>query len=127
MNMPKLSVQGMKEGQQLNLGSTQDRGKSLPNKKGTGRPLCYPLSVDEELVSWILTMRDLHIPVSIERLRVKAKELVSTHNSNFKASYPWVKAFFECHTPTLRAKTSMSQRIPAQAKLSAFFVQEWTK
>ena len=33
------------------------------NMKGVGKPLSYPNSIDEELLSWVLFMKDLHFPV----------------------------------------------------------------
>ena len=52
----------------------------IENVKGAGRPLSYPVSVDEELVSWLLQMNDLHLPVSTLTLQKKAKSLILPHN-----------------------------------------------
>ena len=43
------------------------------NAKGAGCPLSYPASIDEELLSWLLIMNDLHLPVSILALPKKPK------------------------------------------------------
>ena len=40
------------------------RGKEML-RVHAGRSFSYPTSVDEELLSWILTMNDLHLPVSM--------------------------------------------------------------
>ena len=42
-------------------GMAKTKGKHLA--KGSGRPLSYPQSVEDEIVSWILQMRDLQLPV----------------------------------------------------------------
>lgn len=70
-------------------------------------------------------MHDIHVPVSVEGLQEKAREPVAPHNCKFKASSRWVKGFFKHHTLTLRAKTSLSQTLPAQLedKFASFFVQ----
>ena len=39
------------------------------NVKGSRRPLSDPPSIDEELLSWLLIMNDLHLPVSILALQ----------------------------------------------------------
>ena len=63
------------------------------NAKGAGRPLSYPASIDEELLSWLLIMNDLHLPVFILALQKKAKSLILPHNPCFKASRGWVRQF----------------------------------
>ena len=63
------------------------------NAKGTGRSLSYPASIDEELLSWLLIMNDLHLPVSILALQKKAKSLILPHNPCFEASRGWVSQF----------------------------------
>ena len=63
------------------------------NAKGAGRPLSYPASIDEELLSWLLIMNDLHLPVSILALQKKAKSLILPHNPCFEANRGWVHQF----------------------------------
>ena len=63
------------------------------NAKGTGRSLSYPASIDEELLSWLLIMNDLHLPVSILALQKKAKSLILPHNPCFEANRGWVHQF----------------------------------
>ena len=63
------------------------------NAKGSRRPLSYPPSIDEELLSWLLIMNDLHLPVSILALQKKAKSLILPHNPCFEASRGWVSQF----------------------------------
>ena len=56
------------------------------NAKGAGRPLSYPASIDEELLSWLLIMNDLHLPVSILAFQKKTKSLLLPHNPCFEAT-----------------------------------------
>ena len=65
------------------------------NAKGAGRLLSYPASIDEELLSWLLIMNDLHLPVSILALQKKAKSLILPHNPCFEASRGCVRHFRE--------------------------------
>ena len=63
------------------------------NKKGQGRQLSYPKDVDEELVQWVLEMRDLQLAVSSEMLKQKAKVMITPHVPTFKASNGWLEKF----------------------------------
>ena len=56
------------------------------NLPGTGRPLTYPIELDDELLKWIFVLRDLHFPVSIMSLQEKAKLVIQHHNPSFNAS-----------------------------------------
>ena len=79
------------------------------NAEGAVRPLSYPASIDEELLSWLLIMDDLHLPVSISALQKKAKSLMLPHNPCFETSRGWVRQFKEIHNLALRKKTSLCQ------------------
>ena len=89
------------------------------NSKGAGRPLSYPTSVDEELLSWILILNDLHLPASVQK---KAKSLILPHNPSFEASKDWIRQFKERQDLSLRKRTSLCQRLPSQLenKMSSF-------
>ena len=65
-------------------------------------------------------MRDRHLPVSVVQVKEKAKQLI--HLPVFKASDGWVYKFFRRNRFTLRAKTSLSQRLPAglEGKMKAY-------
>ena len=80
------------------------KGGKVWNTKGAGLPLSYPASIDEELLSWLLIMNDLHLPVSILALQKKAKSLILAHNPSFEASRGWVRQFKERHNLVLRKK-----------------------
>ena len=82
------------------------------NAKGTGRSLSYPASIDEELLSWLLIMNDLHLPVSILVLQKNAKSLILLHNPFFEASRGWIRQFKERHNLALRKKNIFVSKTP---------------
>ena len=63
------------------------------NKKGQGRQLSYPKHIDEELVQWVLEMRDLQLAVSSEMLKQKAKVVIAPYVATFKALNGWLEKF----------------------------------
>ena len=89
-------------------GKLNDKG----NHFGAGRPLTYPLEVEKDILSWLLELRDLHVPVSILTLQEKAKRVVRPHNPTFNASRGWVERFFARHRLSLLSRTSVSQKLP---------------
>ena len=56
-------------------------------------------------------------------LQEKAKLVIKPHNLSFNASRGWVRTFFNRHKLALRARTSISQKLPKQLDgvLSKFF------
>ena len=54
----------------------------------------FPAELDDEMLTWILALRDLHFPMSVLRFQKKAKLLIQLHNSSFSASCGWVDKFF---------------------------------
>ena len=73
-------------------------------------------------MEWILVRRDLHLPVGTELIKVKARQLIKPYNSEFKASSGWLHKFMMRHGLSLRSRTSISQKLPAQLerKLESF-------
>lgn len=69
-------------------------------------------------------MRDLHLPVSVLQVKEKAKHLIQENVPTFKASDGWVYKFFQRNRFTLRAKTLLSQRLPAglEEKMKSFLL-----
>ncbi len=67
-------------------------------------------------------MRDLHFPVSVVQVTEKARQLIQPEVPTFKARDGWVYKFFWCNRFTLRAKRSLSQRLPAglEGKMKAY-------
>ena len=116
-NIPKSTVQDILKASQ---GVTPAKGKA--HKKGAGRPLSYSPEKEQEVVGWILEMRDVNLPVSIAEVKEKAREVVCKENPHFKASNGWIQKFFKRNHFTLRAKTSLSQYLPKnlEEKLTSF-------
>lgn len=54
-------------------------------------------------------MRDFHLPVSIGKVKLKAREVSVREKPDFKASNGWTRKFFKRNQFTLHAKTSLSQ------------------
>ena len=90
----------------------------IGNCSGAGRPITYPLEVENDLIRWILELRDLHVPVSVLALQEKAKGVVQPHNPDFNASRGWVVKFFQRHRLSLHSRTSVSQKLPRQLEES---------
>ena len=96
------------------------RGAHL--RSGSGRALIYLKEVDEEVVEWILIRRDSHLPVSTELIKSKARQLIKSHNPQFKALKGWLENFMIRHSLSLRSRTSISEKLPAhlEKKLESF-------
>ena len=82
------------------------------NTKSAGRQLYYPASIDEELLSWLLIMNDLHLPVSILALQKKAKSLILPQNPCFEASRGWIRQFKKRHNLAQRKKNIFVSKTP---------------
>ena len=91
-------------------GKLNDKG----NHSGACRPLTFPLEVEKDILSWLLELRDLHVPVSILTLQETAKRFVRPDNPTFNASRGWVEKFFARHRLSLLSQTSVSQKLPKQ-------------
>ena len=89
------------------------KGKGAHLKSGSGRPLSYPQHLDEELAEWVLHQRDLQHPVSVTMLKAKARVMIGSSYPSIKASAGWAQKFMRRHNLTLHAKTSISQKLPA--------------
>ena len=108
---------GVNESTVRTIVKTPTRNSKL-NDKGNhseaGRPLTYPLEVEKNILSWLLELRDLHVPVSLLTFQDKAKRVVRPHNPTFNASRDWVEKFFVRHRKSLLSRTSVSQKLPKQ-------------
>ena len=78
-------------------GKLNDKG----NHSGAGRPQTYLLEVENDILFWLLELRDLHVPVSILTLQEKEKRVVHPHNPTFNTSRGWVGKFFARHRLSL--------------------------
>ena len=76
--------------------------------------MSYPVELEDQLIKWILFLRDLNFPVSILALQEKAKNLIQPGNPEFKASFGWIEKFFNRHKLSLRSPTSVSHKLPSQ-------------
>lgn len=114
-NIPKSTIQD------IILNSSMP-AKRKAHKSSAGRPLSYSPEKKEQIVSWILKMRDVHLPVSLVEVMEKAREVVCTVNPNFKASNEWVQKIFKRNRFTLWAKTSLCQYLPKnlEERLTSF-------
>ena len=88
--------------------------KAVHLQSSSGRSFSYPCMVDEELVDWVMTRRDCHLPVGTNMIQSKATALIKPHNPTFKASKGWLHKFMLRNGLSLRYKTSISQKLPAQ-------------
>ena len=84
------------------------------NFPGAGRPLRYPVELEDQLLKWILVLPDFNFPVSVLAFREKAKNLIQHGNPVFKDSRGWIKKFFSRHKLSFRSRTSLSQTFPSQ-------------
>ena len=100
----------------------------LPQKKkgarakGGGRKLSIGNEKDEEIAQWILEQRDLHIPVSRQAVQDYAARVCKESNPEFTASRGWLEKFLRRHSLSLRACTSMAQKLPGdlEQKVDSF-------
>ena len=76
--------------------------------------LSYSQETEEQLDQWVLEMRDLHLPFSVVQVKEKVRQMIQPQVPTFKASDGWVYKFFQRNHFTIRAKTSLSQRLPAR-------------
>ena len=93
------------------------------NRKGQGRKISYPQSIDEELYKWVLEKREVNnVPISNSAIKIKALSLIKPIIPDFKASDGWLHSFRKRFDLVLRAQTSLAQALPAdlESKLSNF-------
>ena len=110
-----------------NWNKTEFNDDSLRNRKNghlqkSGRPLTYDQEIDWLILAHVLEQRDLQIPVTMEDICIHARELVKPVSSRFQASNGWVAGFMKKHDLSLRAKTSLAQRLPKdlEEKIESF-------
>ena len=66
-----------------------------------------------ELKTWIISKRNENRRVSTTAIRLKAKELAKNLNINdFKSSKCWCFLFMKRHNLSVRAVTSIGQKLP---------------
>ena len=87
------------------------RLSSKCNFPGTWRPLIFPAELDDEMLTLILALWDLHLPLSVLRFQNKAKLLMQFHNPSFTANCGWVNKVFTRHNLALQARISINQKL----------------
>ena len=88
----------------------------------SGRPLSYDEDIDMMILAYVLELRDMQAPVTIEDICNYAREVVKPVSPGFQASNGWVAGFMKRHDLCLRAKTSLAQRLPKdlEEKIQSF-------
>ncbi len=106
----------------LNKKPTSKNTRGLHLRSGSGRSLSYPSEVDDEIAEWIIIRRDAHLPVSRQLVKIKSRQLINPHNTEFTASDGWLQKFMIRRGLSMRSRTSISQKLPAQLekKLESF-------
>ena len=89
---------------------------------GSGRKLSYPIEKEERLVAWVLEQRDLHLAVTIQHIIDQAILTIQPSTPSFQGTRGWVQKFMRRNNLSLRAKTSIAQKLPAalEEKMAAF-------
>ena len=103
--------------QKSQLMASRKKSKRLP---GGGRS---PASeeIEKELIEWIRSLREKRLRVSRKMIQEKARELHKScrpndDDSNFSASDGWLFRFMRRHSFSLRKRTTISQKLPADIK-----------
>ena len=110
-----------------NWNKTEFNDDNLRNRKNghlqkSGRPLTYDQEIDWLILAHVLEQRDLQIPVIIEDICIHVREIVKPVSPGFQASKGWVAGFMKRYDLSLRAKTSLAQRLPKdlEEKIESF-------
>jgi len=103
----------------------KERLEKMPRakKNNRGRPPVFPEMVSK-LMEWIADRWQQGIGISIVEVRLQAKLMAKLEPSaaSFKASYSWARRFMERNDLSVRRRTTLTQRLPADhdAKLLEF-------
>lgn len=81
--------------------------------------------LEEDLAQYVNEVRSRCVTITVEMLQMKAREMAHEHGISrtvFKASKGWVKRFMNRAGFSLRRRTSVCQRLPAdfEEKLMSF-------
>ena len=95
------------------------------SKENTGIQSCWKwkkAELSNELVAWVLEQRDLHLAVSIRHVIDQARLTILPSTPSFQGTRGWVQKFMRRNNVSLRAKTSISQKIPIalEEKMATF-------
>ena len=94
----------------------KDQLETLNSKKrrldGGGRKAALP-DMEEELVTWIESLRAQNLRVTRSNVQSKALELAQAEGTeDFHASDGWLQKFLKRHSFSLRRRTTVGQRLP---------------
>ena len=86
------------------------------------RKLPYAQDIDFQIKQWIMEQRDLHLSVTPDCIMDHAQSCVQPHHPTFQITRGWLEKFMTRHNLSLRAKTSTSQKLPAdlEHKIDSF-------
>ena len=90
---------------------------------GGGRALTYDEHIEKEIVVWIQTQRECQLSVSRHSIRRYLLALTKVNYPDFKASDGWLANFMKRNNFSLRSRTSLSQKLPAdlEVRLAVFY------
>lgn len=97
--------------QKEQLLSLKKKGKSRSKQLNEGGRKSMNESMDEELFQWIVDLRTRHLRVSRRMIWEQAKILGT--KAGFQASKRWLQLFMKRKSLSLRRKTTVCQRTPA--------------
>jgi len=101
----------------VSLTKTKKGNQSLKRLQGGGRKKLIP-ELDETLFEWIMVQRMKSLRVSRRSIREEAKRLFPTLDTGtgtlFKASVGWLNRFLKRQGLSLRRRTTVAQKDPAQ-------------
>lgn len=94
----------------------------LRGRPKAGQKWGYPKELDDNVLDWLLCMREFHLALCTQMLHNKALTLIKPQNLTFKASDAWARKLICLHNLVLRAYTSVAQKVPddLQSKIAAF-------
>lgn len=74
------------------------------------------------MVAWVLEQRDLHLAVTIQHIIDQAILTIQPSTPSFQGTRGWVQKFMRRNNLSLRAKTSIAQKLPAalEEKMATF-------
>lgn len=118
----KISASTVSSWMKINFDDVQPSDRRGARAPGGGQKTLIGSDNDEAILQWILQQRDLHIPVSRQAIQEQARLILGDSFGDFKASAGWLNRFLIRHNLSLRSRTSLSQKLPAdlETKIQSF-------
>ena len=105
----------MREWRKLKI-ELAERGPKKKRLQGGGKKTVLAADKEEQLVSWIESLRAKNLRVTRLSIQLKAREIYDPSNDSegirFSTSRGWLEGFFKRHGFSLRRRTTVSQRLP---------------